>query len=654
MKNNFLLLLLTFSVTQIFANVSLPKIFGDNMVLQRNRSIPVWGWADANEKINVKFNHQTKSVTADNNGNWKINLDKENAGGPYQLIVQGNNTVTFNNVLVGEVWVCSGQSNMEMPIEGWGKVNNYEQEIAAANYPEIRHIKIPNTVNTIPQKDISNGEWKICSPATAGDFTAAGYFFARELYNQLHVPIGLINTSWGGTMIETWISREAFENSDEFKDMIAQMPQLNVDSLTKAKKEVSEKKIETLQGSLPAQGEADSWKNADIDDSKWPQMQLPSLWEQKQLGDLDGVAWFRKTIDVSAADAGKEATLELAMIDDNDVTYVNGVKVGATNSYNAQRKYIIPAGILKEGKNTIAVRVEDTGGGGGIYGEASDMKITIGNNVISLAGDWYFKVEQISGDASSVGPNSYPTLLFNAMVNPLIPYAIEGVIWYQGEANAGRAFQYRKAFPLMITDWRNRWNEGNFPFYFVQLASFNAANGNSKNGSTWAELREAQTMTLSLPNTGMAVTTDIGNSTDIHPKDKQDVGKRLAAIALHNVYKKDIVYSGPMYKSMKIDGNKINIYFANTGSGLIAKNGDLKGFEIAGSDKQFYPATATIEGDHIIVSSDKVSNPVAVRFGWMDDAGEDNLFNKEGFPAPPFRTDSWKGITEENKFAIGQ
>jgi len=330
------------------------------------------------------------------------------------------------------------------------------------------------------------------------------------------------------------------------------------------------------------------------------------------------------------------------------------VKVGATNSYNAHRKYTIPAGVLKEGKNTIAIRVEDTGGGGGIYGEASDMKLTIGDNVISLAGDWFFKVEEISGDASSVGPNSYPTLLFNAMVNPLIPYAIEGVIWYQGEANAGRAYQYRKAFPLMITDWRKHWNEGNFPFYFVQLASFNAANGNSKTGSTWAELREAQTMTLSLPNTGMAVTTDIGNSTDIHPKNKQDVGKRLAAIALHNVYKKDIVYSGPMYKSMKVEGSKINIYFTNTGSGLIAKNGELKGFEIAGNDEQFYPAKATIEGDHVVVSSDSVSNPVAVRFGWMDDAGEDNLFNKEGFPAAPFRTDNRKGITEENKFAIGQ
>lgn len=651
MKKNFLLLLLSLSSAQIFANVTLPKIFGDNMVLQRNKAIPVWGWADANERITFKFNHQTKSVIADKNGSWKINLDKESAGGPYQFVVKANNTITFNNVLVGEVWICSGQSNMEFTVS---EAINADKEIAEANYPEIRHIKIPNTISATPENDISKGEWQAGSPTTVGNFTAVGFFFARELYNQLKVPIGLINTSWGGTHVETWTSRQAFENSEEFKSMIAGMPSLNLDSLTKVRKEETIQKINALQGSIPNAGEAENWKNKDIDDSHWPQMQLPGLWEEKQLGDLDGIVWFRKTIDVPTNDAGKEAILELAMIDDNDVTYVNGVKSGSTNSYNAHRKYIIPAGVLKEGKNVIAVRAEDTGGGGGIYGDSTDMKLTIENNVIPLAGNWGFRVEQINGGANSVGPNDYPTLLFNGMVNPLIPYAIEGVIWYQGESNAGRAYQYRKAFPLMITDWRKHWSQGNFPFYFVQLASYNSANGNTKNGSTWAELREAQTMTLSLQNTGMAVTTDIGTSDDIHPKNKQDVGKRLAAVALHGAYKKDIVYTGPMYKSMKAEGNKVQIYFTNIGTGLMAKNGELKGFEIAGADKQFYLANAKIEGDHVIVYSEGINNPVALRFGWADDAGIDNLFNKEGFPASPFRTDEWKGITEEHKFTIGQ
>ena len=639
----------------LYADVKLPNFFGDNMVLQRNKPIPVWGWANANEKITVQFDHQTKTTKADKSGKWMIKLNNETAGGPYQLFVKGKNTVIFNNVLVGEVWICSGQSNMEMPIAGWGKINNYEQEIAAGNYPLIRHFKVPNTISTAPKEDISGGQWEICSPATAGDFTAVGYFFARELYNKLKVPIGLLNTSWGGTHVETWTSREAFENSDEFKSMIAGMSSLNRDSFAKVKTEVARKRIEALQGLLNSEN-AGTWKDVSTDDSKWPRMQLPNLWESQQIGDLDGIVWFRKTVNISAEDAGKLSTLDLAMIDDNDVTYVNGVKIGSSIGYNVKREYTIPADVLKEGKNVIAVRVEDTGGAGGIYGDSSDLKLTLGNHLMPLAGNWYFKVEKITEGSSSIGPNSNPALLFNAMVNPLIPYAMEGVIWYQGESNAERAYQYGKAFPLMINDWRKRWNEGDFPFYFVQLATFNAANGNSKIGSAWAELREAQTQTLSLPNTGMAVTTDIGNPTDIHPKDKQNVGKRLAAIAFHNVYGENNVYSGPMYQSMKTDGNKAIISFTNVGSGLMLKDkyGYIKGFEIAGADKHFHYAKAYIEGNTIVVYDDSVSNPVAIRYGWADNAGDDNLFNKEGFPASPFRTDNWKGITEGVKYEIGR
>jgi sialate O-acetylesterase len=302
------------------------------------------------------------------------------------------------------------------------------------------------------------------------------------------------------------------------------------------------------------------------------------------------------------------------------------------------------------------VRVEDTGGGGGIYGEGQDLSLVIGNNKMTLAGMWRYKIEKITGAAASVGPNNYPTLLFNAMLSPLIPYAMQGVIWYQGESNAGRARQYAKAFPLMINDWRSRWNEGDFPFYFVQLASFNAGNGNSKKGSTWAELRESQTGTLSLPNTGMIVTTDIGNPSDIHPKNKQDVGKRLAAIALHNIYGESDEYSGPMYASMTTEGNKVRISFSHTGSGLIVKDkyGYIKGFEIAGPDRIFHYAKAAIDGNTIVVYADDVTSPVAVRYGWSDDAGDDNLFNREGFPAAPFRTDDWPGITEKAKYTISK
>jgi sialate O-acetylesterase len=515
---------------------------------------------------------------------------------------------------------------------------------------------VPTTVASTPQEDIPAGDWKICSPETAGDFTAVGYFFARALTRELNVPIGLINTTWGGTHSETWTSREAFQNDPEFKDMIADMPRLNLDSLAKKRSEATLQKIESLQGSITQdQKTIQSWKDLSTDDSKWGRLTVPGQWEGQSLGEFDGVVWYRKTFTVNVNDAGKDAHLDLGMIDDNDETYVNGSKVGSTNGYNMKRSYSIPAGVLKEGKNVIAVRVVDTGGGGGIYGDPNEVKLTIGNASQPLAGEWSYRVESVSKNLTSIGPNSYPTLLFNAMLNPLIPYGIKGVIWYQGESNAGRAYQYRKAFPLMITDWRKRWGQGDFPFYFVQLASFNSADGNSKNGSTWAELREAQTQTLSLPNTGMAVTTDIGDAHDIHPRNKQDVGKRLAAVALNKTYGKNVVSSGPMFQSMEIKGNNAVLTFTGVGGGLTAKDryGYVRGFEIAGSDQQFHYAQASIEGNTVVVHSDDVKNPVAVRYGWADEASDTNLFNAEGFPAIPFRTDTWKGITEGSKFIIG-
>jgi sialate O-acetylesterase len=404
-------------------------------------------------------------------------------------------------------------------------------------------------------------------------------------------------------------------------------------------------------------GNAEEWKNENLDDSKWPTMKLPGLWEQQKMGleTLDGIVWFRKVLVVADADAGKPAVLELAKIDDRDDSYLNGSKIGSTKNYAESRRYNIPAGVLKAGKNIIAVRVQDTGGGGGIYGEPGEMQLTVGSKVYTLAGEWSFRVESMLAD-NGVGPNSYPTLLYNAMISPLIPYAIRGALWYQGEANAGRAYEYRSSFPLMITDWRHQWGQGNFPFYFVQLASFGADNGDSEHGSSWAELREAQTRTLSLANTGMAVTTDIGESHDIHPKNKQDVGKRLAAIALDNVYGQTMEYSGPVYQSMKTEGNRIVLSFTHTGTGLQVKDkyGYVKGFEIAGKDQKFHYAKAYADGNRIVVFNDMVTDAIEVRYAWSDDAGDANLFNNEGFPTVPFRTDQWKGITEGAKYAIGK
>lgn len=657
MKKFFSVLLLCSFMSIIgTANVRLPKLFSDNMVLQRNKPINIWGWASPKEKISIQFNHQTKAAKTDNSGKWLIKLDAETAGGPYQLIVSGKNKITINNVLVGEVWICSGQSNMEMPIAGWGQIFNYEEEIKNANYPFIRQFDVPNTLSFTPQEDVSGGDWKECNPANAGEFSAAAYFFAREVYNYLKIPIGLINSTWGGTQCESWTSQQGFAQSDEYKNIADVIKSGDVQTFFKNRNEAKIKRLEKLTTSVN-QNEIPGWKNADFDDSQWKQLKAPGIWEGQGLGleDLDGVVWYRKTIFIKDEDAAKTATLQLAKIDDNDETFVNGADIGNTAGWNIERKYTIPAGILKAGKNVIAVKITDNGGDGGIYGDTAALNLTIDGKTISLAGDWKYNIESIIKPTVVIGPNDFPTVLFNAMINPLIPYTFEGVIWYQGESNEERAYQYRKIFPLMITDWREHWNAGNFPFFFVQLSTFGSANANSNNGSKWGELRESQTKTLALPNTGMIVTTDIGNPINIHPKDKQDVGKRLAAVALHNVYNKQGEYMSPLYQSMKIDGDKAILSFSHVEGGWFVKDkyGYLKGFEIAAADKKFYPAKAIFDGDKIIVFQDGiVEKPVAVRYNWADDASEGNVYNKDMFPLAPFRTDDWKGITDEVKFKI--
>lgn len=631
-------------VISMYANaiVELPLLFNDGMVLQRNKPIPVWGWANANEKIEVYFKEQVVRTKADKNGKWSVHLNSETAGGPYELTVKGKNIITIKNVMVGEVWLCSGQSNMEFTVN---QVMNAEQEIKESDYPMIRQFLVGKEMSSTPKEKLKSAKWEASSPATIGNFTAVGYFCAKKLYQELKIPIGIINASWGGTCVETWTGKEAFENSDEFKSMIAKYSKIDIDSLSEKQKKTIVGKIESIQGSKLDMHADPQFRDPNFDDSNWPEMQAPKLWEHQQFPNLDGVVWMRKSIVISKEDAGKEAILELAKVDDDDVTYINGVEVGTTIGYNKKRIYKIPTGVLKEGSNSIAVRITDYTGGGGIWGDETDLKLTIGNTVIPLYGKWKFQVVDVT---IGISPNSYPSLLFNAMINPLIPYAFQGVLWYQGEANANRAEQYKKAFPTMIADWREKWNQGDFPFYFVQLSTFDEFGGNSNKGSRWAELREAQSFTLeTVANTGMAVTTDIGNAKDIHPINKQDVGKRLAAIALNKVYHKNVIFSGPTFKSMEIKGNQIILTFENIGSGLMTPNkyGYLEGFEIAGADKVFHYAKAYIDGDKVVVYNVDVQNPVAVHYGWADDAGDCNLYNAEGFPASPFRTDHWDTIT---------
>ena len=642
-------------INQSIADVRLPKIFDSHMVLQRNKPIPVWGWADAGEKVTIELSgseiaKQTKTVKAGKDGKWILWLNAAEAGGPYRLVVRGKkNVLTLDDVLIGEVWICSGQSNMQWTVNA---SDNAKEEIAAANYPQIRHFEVPREISLIPKDDLSKGEWKTATPENVGQFTAVGYFFGRELYKKLSIPIGLINTSWGGTIVETWISKEAMKSFNEFSDVVDAMP-VSMDALGEKRKTKLTNAINEMQGGIPAAGNVQSWSSDSFDDSGWKTVEVPGNFDRGDLQYLDGVVWFRKEFVLPHSLDGLSVVLSLGNIDDVDATYINGIKIGGTTSKTADgRTYILEPSQLHAGKNSIAVRIEDFGGRGGFTGKSGDVKISRDAYEQSLAGTWKFRIESYADNNQFTGPNDAGTLLYNAMIAPLIPYAMQGAIWYQGESNAGRAYQYRKSFPLMISDWRNRWKE-EFPFLFVQLASFNANNGNSKNGSSWAELREAQSLTLqALPRTGMAVIHDIGNPKNIHPTNKQDVGKRLALRALEIAYGQHILSQGPQFQSMQKDGNKAVLTFTGMGTGLIAagKYGYLQGFEIAGADKEFHWAKAEIRDGNVIVWSDEVNDPVAVHYGWADDNMEANLFNKEGLPAAPFRTDTWKGITEEVRF----
>jgi sialate O-acetylesterase len=647
MKQLVILLAALFAFNSLKAEVKLARIFSSNMVLQQGIENPVWGWADKNEKVTVLFAGKVLRTKAASDGSWHVKLPSMDYGGPYTLLVEGKNTIRLDNILIGEVWVCSGQSNMEWIVQN---VKNADQEIADACFPKIRMFTVTKAVATKAQADLAGGKWEVCTPETVPHFSAVGYFFARNLFHDLNVPVGMIHTSWGGTVAETWMSPEMIAREPDFAEQLNQLKHFDMDAF------VAERtaQIETvLGGPMPkvdeglVDGQAVYAAN-DLDDAGWREIEVPGLWEEKGYPGIDGVGWYRLGVELTEEQAGRTAKIALARIDDNDKTYVNGTLVGETNRYTADRLYEIPKGVLKAGKNVIAVRVEDTGGGGGIYGDKAHCFLLTGEEKIKLDGLWKFKLSKVKDVATDLGPNNLPCLLYNGMLKPVIPYGIKGVIWYQGESNADRAYQYRKLFKDLITDWRKQWGAGDFPFCWVQLANYMPADAQPSE-SAWAELREAQTMALELPNTGMASAIDIGEAGDIHPRNKQDVGKRLALNALKVAYGKNVVNSGPMFGSMEVKGKKAYIHFKETGSGLMVKNkyGYVNAFAIAGDDYQFHWAKAELVDDKtVVVSSAEVEKPVAVRFGWGNNPDDLNLYNKEGLPAVPFRTDSRKGVTE--------
>jgi sialate O-acetylesterase len=646
------------------SDIKLPSVIGDNMLLQQKTDANIFGKAHPGQEIQISASWGEKGkAIAGMDGKWSAPLSTPEAGGPYSLTITAwDTTITVKNILVGDVWVCSGQSNMEMPVAGWPPADTIEHSaaaIAGAGNPDIRLFMVTRKVSTDPLDDCT-GKWMVCDPSTVQQFSAVGYFFGRKLNKELKIPIGLIESAWGGTPVEAWISSASLTGAGEFKKEISDMAGMSPKMDEYLKWLEGHKQVEITQN-----GE-DQWKNlnfddekvpsSDYDDSKWPVMDLPRNFETR-IGDFDGAIWFRKSIEIPERMAGKDLILSLGPIDDMDRTYFNGELVGAeevSGVWQVDRLYDVPAKLVKPGENIIAVRVIDTQGGGGLFGKPSQLNISLKTDKavsLSLAGDWkYQPVAEFIGNRfylfnlanndftdkerpRQIGPSS-PSVLYNGMINPIIPYKIKGAIWYQGEANVGRADQYAKIFPLMIKNWRKAWDEKEFPFYFVQIAPYVYSNPDSTES---AFLREAQEQALKLPNTGMVVTLDIATVNNIHPPFKIEVGERLAALALNNEYGIKMDISGPVYKSMSKDGKSIKIQFDNIADGLVAKGGRLTEFEIAGKNGKYVKADAKIVDNMIVVSAPSVADPFSVRYCWHNGSTA-SLFNSEGLPALQFRT----------------
>ena len=632
----------------------LNSLFADHMVLQQQDDVAFWGSYIPSQEVQVSTSWGEKvATTSDAEGRWMLDLKTPEAGGPYEITVSTkDSTITLKDVLVGEVWLASGQSNMEMPLEGFlpnEPIDNYMAEVANANFPQIRYFDVARAIAPKPEINCM-GQWHVTSPENANQFSAAGYFFARKLHQELGVPIGVITSSWGGTPVESWMSREKILGLNEFNDELDVLKEENIKLMKDWFSQFPSVHIPNEpEGWATLNLEDGAYSQIDFDDSTWSHSELPAMVEDLATTSNDGAFWFRKTVHLN--DISSDYNFSVTQgIDDSDITYVNGKEIGNTFGWNTPREYTIPKELLKPGANAIAIRIIDTGGGGGFMGEVH-LRHSATGKIVPINKDWKYK--QIAGIQGSnfllfhgnrealakspSGIDSYrldantPSVLYNGMIHPLIPYRIKGAIWYQGESNVGRDTQYLKLFTGMIEDWRARW-QNDFPFYFVQIAPFDYGNGLSP------ALRDAQRLSLRTPKTGMAIVMDIGRPKSIHPGNKQDVGDRLARLALANDYGKKIVASGPLYKSHTISEGKIIVEFDYAEDGLANKDPNGSGFEIAGTDKKYFAAKAKIVGNKIELTSPSVREPKYVRYGWKDYIAG-SLFNLEGLPASSFTTE---------------
>lgn len=599
-------------VFSAFADIRLPRLISNGMVLQHGVELKLWGWADRGETIRVDFAGKIYRTITGSDSTWHVLLPAMDVGGPYAMTITGSDTVTIDDILLGDVWFCSGQSNMVHMLNIHDVT--YAADIVEARYPQIRQFLIPTASDLqTPRRDFPSGSWERAVGENVRSFSVVAYFFAKDLYKKYQIPIGIINASVGGTPIEAWTSEEGL---DRFP---------------------------------AAQVAATNWKEAAVSQrasyvpptGRWRNINVPGYWEDQGVRDLDGVVWYRKEVEIPAAMAGRPARIFLGRIVDADVLYINGTEVGRTTYMYPQRRYAIPASVLKAGKNTIAVQVTNHKDKGGFV-PGKPYCLFAGKDTIDLKGTWEYKVEEVfepivPGTATpSMNPQNQPTALFNAMVAPATDYAIKGVLWYQGESNTDAPKAYAQYLSALIADWRRQWDNSVLPFLYVQLPGFMDYRY-LPSESNWAELRESQRKTLSVPHTAMAVAIDLGEWNDVHPERKKEVGERLALLARQCVYGENLVASGPMYRSYRKDENKIILSFNSIGSGLTIPDGEaLSEFAVAGADRKFVWAKAEIVGEEVVVWNDALPDPVYVRYAWADNPVNPNLYNKEGLPASPF------------------
>ncbi len=645
----FIVILLSLSATCTRAQLKTAKIFSSNMMLQRDVEIPIWGWAESNSLVEINFDGKSQTTTSDPKGYWKVILSSRSAGGNYQIKIKSKGEkIELNNITFGDIWLCAGQSNMEWYVEN---ALDGEKEVKNAIFPNIRVFNVGNKISTKPLVDLEEGEWEECNSKSIAQFSAVGYFFGKALFQKLDIPIGLLGDNFGGTVIETWMSPNELLDLPAYKKQIDKLAGIDIEKEKAEGKSKFEIWLKKFKGE--DQGMKDGeylWSDMDFSDCN--QMLLPGIWESagvKNLKEMDGVIWFEKTFTIEKNQVGLVAELSLGPIDDSDIVWINGIKIGEKyNQYNKNRNYDIQPNVLKIGKNKIVVRIEDYIGGGGIYGKPAQMYIDVKGNQIPLAGNWHYKVGYSSTKpmpmGADFGPNSSPTLLYNGMIAPITDFPIKGVIWYQGETNTYRAVEYKTLFPKWMKDWRTLWKNEKMPILYVQLANYTEPQDVPED-DIWAELREAQDEALAIPNSSMITAIDIGDAKTIHPLNKQEVGRRLSLAAFNEVYGfNDILYKSPRFLKMEKYHAYIDITFEDVYEGLATKDkyGYITGFTVAGEDHVFHWAKAEFRAPNIVrVWSNDVGLPVAVRYAWAENPQPASLYNSLGFPALPFRTDNW-------------